>query len=97
MFFFRNPTLGVGVVAKPLPRSSASQERMRRPLDLEAADDRAASAAERCRERAEEYHTIADGCISDQGRKANLEIAAVYQRLAERSQEMENAARAGEQ
>jgi hypothetical protein len=97
VFFSRNPALSVGVVDKPMPRSSASQERMRRRLDLDEAYDRATTAAERFRLRAEEYHTIADGCISEQGRKTNLEIAAVYQRLAERSQEMENAARAGEQ
>jgi hypothetical protein len=97
VFFSRNPALGAGVVSRPAPRvTTPSEERLRRRLDLEAAYERATSAAERFRLRAEEYHTIADGCISDQGRKTNLEIAAVYLRLAERSREMENAARAGE-
>ena len=55
----------------------------------EQAVDRADQASERFRLHAEEYRAIAENCMTVHGRAANLHIANLYTRLAERSAEME--------
>jgi hypothetical protein len=69
------------------PRSRSELDRRR--VTVEQAVERAGEASERFRLRAEEYRAIADSCMTAHGRAANLHIAALYTRLAERSAEVE--------